>query len=503
MERGEIMERLLAPSMHRRVLLLNLLSSSNGWITSDYLAEKIECSKKTIMLDCQYIEDRWSTYLTIETSRKHGIRLITSPHKSIHEIYNEIIQESNAFTLLESIFFQPNKQAAYWEQKLFLSNSSLYRLSKVIDGALKDRNIQMDRSPYFVHGKDERQVRYFFTSYFIEVYGIRDWPFQLDRKKVFNLTNKINHKFNLALNDSQIVHLAYSIAVTIIRERQGFLIQSKKDPMNIFVKRTTDVKKYQSDIEEIAEPLDVVLPNNWYEDFCYSIFWWDFGWDNEQEKRNVIHQAESLVDTIKNALSISISEQSKYSIVHLIEYIYAKHKMFPYKQFMVYDRYLYSSKAIKQNFIVFTAVVTKALSTLEAKMKFPWKSMYLNSILHEMAIRWENLSKLTDEMRHQVSVLVLSDLGKEHAQLLSSVLKDNFQNKILLSIQENHFYNEFTNQSSQNYDLYVSNCTIEEVDSEVNMIVEDIPSFKNLTDLRKYIDKRRLVLPKDIAYLNG
>lgn len=497
------MERLLSPSMHRRVLLLNLLNGPNSWVTSEYLAESIECSKKTIMLDCQYIEDRWSDYLTIETSRKNGIRLIASPHRSIHDIYNEIIQESNAFSLLESIFFEPMQPAVFWEKKLFLSNSSLYRLSNLISSALKDRNIQMSRSPYFVHGKDERQVRYFFICYFMEVYGIRAWPFHLDREKIFRLSNKFNKKFNLELNDSQIVHLAYSIAVTIIRERQGFLIQNRKDPINCFVKTTIDIRKYQSDVEEIAEPLNVILPDNWYEDFCYSIFWWDFGWDNEQEKVNVINQAENLVNTIKNALSISISEQSKASIIRLIEYIYAKHKMFPYKKFMVYDRYLYSSRAIKQNFIVFTAVVNKALSVLEAKMKFPWKTMYLDEILHEMAIRWENLSTLTDEMRHQLSVLVLSDLGKEHAQLLRSVLKENFRNKVDLFVQESHYYDQTISSSDRNYDLYVSNYAVETVDEEINMIVEDIPSFKNLTDLRKYIDKRRLVLPKDIAYLNA
>ncbi|MGX7265263.1 helix-turn-helix domain-containing protein [Enterococcus crotali] len=497
------MERLLSPSMHRRVLLLNLLNGPNSWITSDYLAESIDCSKKTIMLDCQYIEDRWSDYLTIETSRKHGVRLIASPHRSIHEIYIEIIQESNAFSLLESIFFEPKQPAHFWEKKLFLSNSSLYRLSNLISSALKDRNIQMSRSPYFVHGKDERQIRYFFTCYFIEVYGIREWPFHLDRDKIFRLSNKINRKFELELNDSQIVHLAYSIAVTIIRERQGFLIQNRKDPINSFVKTTIDVRKYQADVEEIAEPLNVVLPDNWYEDFCYSIFWWDFGWDNEQEKVNVIHQAENLVMTIKKALSISISEQSRISIVRLIEYIYAKHKMFPYKKFMVYDRYLYSSRAIKQNFIVFTAVVKKALGVLEVKMNFPWKTMYLDGILHEMAIRWQDLSKLMDVMRHQLSVLVLSDLGKEHAQLLSSILKENFKNKVNLSVQENHFYNQSMKSYDQEYDLYVSNYAVESVDENINMIVEDIPSFKNLTDLRKYIDKRRLVLPKDIAYLNA
>ncbi|WP_207695393.1 hypothetical protein DOK67_0001762 [Enterococcus sp. DIV0212c] len=500
------MERLLSPSMHRRVLLLNLLNGPSGWITSEYLAESIDCSKKTIMLDCQYIEDRWSDYLSIETSRKHGIRLIASPHRSIHEIYIEIIQESNAFSLLESIFFEPMQPAVYWEKKLFLSNSSLYRLSNLISSALKDRNIQMSRSPYFIHGKDERQIRYFFTCYFIEVYGIRDWPFHLDREKTFRLSNKINKDFALELNDSQIVHLAYSIAVTVIRERQGFLIQSRKDPIDSFVKTAIDVREYKIDVEAIAEPLNVTLPDNWYEDFCYSIFWWDFGWDNEQEKVNVIHQAEGLVNTIKDALSIRISEQSRVSIVRLIEYIYAKHKMFPYKKFMVYDRYLYSSRAIKQNFLVFTEVVTKALGVLESKMKFPWKTMYLDGILHEMAIRWEDLGKITDEMRHQVSVLVLSDLGKEHAKLLSSVLKDNFRNKVNLSIQETHFYEQVSKhsaQKNQKYDLYVSNYAVDMINKDINMIVEDIPSFKNLTDLRKFIDKRRLVLPKDIAYLNA
>ncbi|MFD1902224.1 helix-turn-helix domain-containing protein [Enterococcus termitis] len=169
------MERLLSPAMHRRVLLLNLLNEPNGWVTSEELAEKIKCSKKTVILDCQYIEDRWSDYFTLEVSRKYGIRLIASPYQSIHEIYIEIIKESNAFSFLESIFFSPNQSAAYWEEKFYLSNSSLYRLSNLILSALKERKIELSRSPYYVYGKDERKVRYFFTSYFIEVYGNRDW----------------------------------------------------------------------------------------------------------------------------------------------------------------------------------------------------------------------------------------------------------------------------------------------------------------------------------------
>lgn len=138
------MEFLLSSSMHRRVALLNLLNSSNGWVTSERLADLIGCSQKTVMLDCQYLEDRWLDYLTIETSRKSGIHLILSPHHSIHDIYVEIIQESNAFTLLEALFFNPKQPAEYWEHELFLSHSSLYRLSNVITTSLKKRNLIMN-----------------------------------------------------------------------------------------------------------------------------------------------------------------------------------------------------------------------------------------------------------------------------------------------------------------------------------------------------------------------
>ncbi|MFD1902225.1 hypothetical protein GQR36_23515 [Enterococcus termitis] len=109
------------------------------------------------------------------------------------------------------------------------------------------------------------------------------------------------------------------------------------------------------------------MPKNWYEDFCYSLFWWDFGWDNLQEKENVLTQANQLVDTIKEALTIEISDSSRESIVRLIEHVYAKHKMFPYKKYMVYDRFLYSSKIIRQTYLVLGAVVTKALRDLEKK----------------------------------------------------------------------------------------------------------------------------------------
>lgn len=496
------MERLLSTAMNRRVLLLNLLGGSNHWMTSEKLADLIQCSSKSVMLDCQYIEERWSEYLTVETSKKNGLRFITSPHHSIHTIYREIIQESSAFELLEAVFFNPRETAAFWQQELFLSNSSLYRISNLIAKSLGVRKIELNRSPYSIVSNDERQVRYFFTSYFIEVYGIHQWPFPVSETTVLSLAQRINEDFRLALNDVQLMHLAFSIVVTMIRERQGFLIEHREDVTKDFHKEVEEVQNYQSQVAEIAGELGVELPEVWYEDFCFSIFWWNFGWDNPQERKNIFRQADELVETIKNALEITASKESKKSMIRLIEHIYAKHKMYPYKKYMIYDRYSYSSKAIKQNYIVFTEVVTKALKEWEKRTKFPWYSMYIDEILHEVMIRWESLPNLLDGLRHQVSIAVLSDLGKEHAQLLGSYLKDNFSKRIQIHLQEDSFYDKMEDLKQQQFDLYVANYSVQQVPEDNLIIVEDIPSFKDLTDLRKFIDRRRLVLPESIPYLN-
>lgn len=496
------MERLLSNEMSRRVLLLNRLYSQSDWLTSEKLASSLNCSSKTLFLDCQYLEERWGKYLTIEISKKSGIKMITAPHQSIHDIYAEIIKESPAFILLEAVFFHPNHESGYFEEKLFMSKSTLYRLTKKINVSLFDRSLKLAQKPFYLSGKNERQIRYFFAAYFLEVYGIHFWPFSLDKERILIFVQKINQEFQLQLTDIQIIHIVFSVAVTIIRQQQGYYVQIPSADRGELVKEQQKLLAYQNEIHGFTGMPSEEIADCWYEDFIYTFFWWNFGWSSRQEKENVVETGKVFVETVQQALTVPVTMKSQEKIIRLFENTYALHKIYPFKKYMIYDRFSFSSKSIRQNYVVFSAVVLKALKITEEQERFPWWTMYRNELLHEVIIYWEDLPIYMDQLRKTVSVLVLSDLGQEHAHSMVNQLKSAFQHKVSVTYQKHVALDaEITGYHSA--DLYVSNYFAEDLPEEQLIVVEDVLSSKDLNDLRDFIDRARLIQPENIPYLQS
>ncbi|MDH6365090.1 hypothetical protein M2139_002037 [Enterococcus sp. PF1-24] len=494
------MEIILSTAMHRRIELLNILSTAKSWLHLDKLARAVDASKKTVMSDCQYLEDRWPHILTIETSKKDGVRLLEANNRSVHDIYVEMIRESTTFSLLEGVFFEPNRSSEYWEKKLFLSASSLYRATGKLNNALQNRNMELNRSPFQLVSEDERVARYFFSSYFLEVYGIHEWSFAVPKQTVIKLAMKMNQDFNLRLNDSQMVELAFLIVVTLYREQQGWLITNVNFEDPLYRERVEKMKRYEDEIQEILDSMGVVIDTNLGSDFTYSIFWWEFGWDNPQERIRIDQLATNFTNILTDVLNVPLSEENLEKIVLLFEYVYAKHKMYPYKKYIVYNRTLFSSVGLQQSFVLYTKVVEKTLKEKEKKYKFPWYSMYYEEILDEVLIRWDNLAEDLVARRPQIKIGVFSDLGIDHAKLLANLVGRHLYENVEVVVQNRPFH-EVNRYTFPDLEFYVSNFNIEGIPEEKLFIVEDFPSFKNQLDLRRRIDDRRLSYSRKIPYL--
>ncbi|MGM0240078.1 helix-turn-helix domain-containing protein [Enterococcus sp. AZ103] len=495
------METILSNTMRRRFYLLYALHSATGWSTIEDLMAATNVSRKTVIADLHYLEDHWSEYITMDYQKKLGYRLIQSKDHSIHDIYRYILKDSSAFKLLEAIFFNPNRTAEYWKKTFHLSSASLYRLAQKIQKVLNLRGMDLNKTPYRIEGKNERQIQIFFKRFFWEAYGIHEWPFKLDQKAVYNFVEQMNQDFHWEHGDVDRVDLAYAIAVTIVRSEQNYLMVKVPRMTARHRKLIALMEKYKPDMEKIIAPLGYQLPEKWKEDFIITVFWWEFAWDNVEESLRLRKIGYDFVDQVITSFDFTIDNESRERINAAFIKTYMRHKIYPYPRYIFYNRSWYSSHILTQDHLFFGKVMEKILKDLEAKTDCPWYSMYFDHMITVVAFYWKDFFLQFDNLRKVVEVAVFSDLGRYHAESLANYLKAVFGKKIETKVQPDSFYYLKDPQTIE-VDIYVANFTLKKIPNDKLFVVEDIPSYKNLVDLQQGIDKLRVPRLKETTFFS-
>lgn len=495
------METILSNTMRRRFYLLHALHSASGWSTIEDLMVPTNASRKTVIADLHYLEDHWPEYITIDYQKKLGFRMIQSKDYSIHDIYRYILKDSSAFKLLEAIFFQPNRTAEYWKNEFHLSSATLYRLAQRIQKVLNLRGMDLNKTPYRIEGKNERQIQIFFKRFFWEAYGIHEWPFEFDQKAVYQFVEKLNQDFQWNHGDVDRVDLAYAIAVTIVRSEQNYLMVKVPRMTARHRKLIALMEKYKPDMERIIAPLGYKLHEKWKEDFIITVFWWEFAWDNVGESLRLQKIGYAFIDQVVTNFGFTIDEESRERIHAAFIKTYMRHKIYPYPRYIFYNRTWYSSHILTRYYPFFGQAMEKLLNELENKTDCPWYSMYFDHMITVMAFYWKDFFFQFDSLRKIVKIAVYSDLGPYHADSLANYLKTVFGNKIETKVLPNSLY-YLKNYQMIEADLYVANYTLEKIPDDKLFVVEDVPSYKNLTDLQQGIDKLRVPRLKETTFFS-
>ncbi|OHO43948.1 hypothetical protein HMPREF2705_07375 [Aerococcus sp. HMSC035B07] len=225
------MYSVLSSAEQRQLRLLHILYRSTDWITMIELAEAIDCSDRILSKDLSYIENNFSSYLTIERS-KFGIRGIYAPSVDYYTFVRLYMRDSVAFNILEQIFFHPDISTQEISDEIFVSPSTVYRNINLLNQALRSQfNFEISNSPYRFVGP-ETNIRLFFMFFFREKYSPLEWPFEevnLQYCELFLSTAwKVTcHQYTNAWFQAGKLLLA----IGIIRTQKGHLIQSKDIPL--------------------------------------------------------------------------------------------------------------------------------------------------------------------------------------------------------------------------------------------------------------------------------
>lgn len=496
------MRELLDSSTKRRLEILEQLNRSADWLSSNELANTNKASLRTINSDVHYLKENWFPHLIIETSKKNGVRLSTPPSSHASVVYNSVIENSEAFQLLEKIFFDPHTNIEDWEDEMFISESSLYRIANQLTSSLTHYGLNLQKRPCRVSNQNEIYVRYFYTTFFSEVYGIHDWPFALDRRKTVILARDIFVKSGYQVDEVLIMNLAYVIAVSLERISQGFYSEISH-PERITKEMRDPFYEFEEQINSLISVLDLSLNDKLLDDLINSIYFVKAIIIDHVDIIALKSKLADFIELIKVALDLEIDDLSRQNIKNVLTFIYLEHLTYPFDDYMLFNRYEFNGTAIRKNFPSFTKVIEKGLETMEEDMAFPWLSTFKNEVIYWVMVKWRRLPTILENKKEKASMLVLSDLGEEHANLLAEMILKNFGTKVkVVAYQESVIFLEDANPAIfEGYDYYVTTFFKDIIPEDKIIVVDAIPSDQDWGKIRRAINKINQIDPALLDYL--
>ncbi|MBV7392284.1 helix-turn-helix domain-containing protein [Enterococcus sp. ALS3] len=472
---------LLNKDIDRKLRLLTILSQ-NRWIQIDSLVSEIKVSKQTVLKDIANLNDIYDSTINIKFDKKKGVKLEELKNQNIQAIYIDAYKNSRKTSLLIDLLLNPPQSSFEWEKRLFISHSTLYRDLKDIKSFLADRQIVVNMDPVEIISNDERQLRFFFTHYLLNT--TYEWPFDLDESHISQLSLHLNKQFKLNLSKFELTELDYLIALTLTRQIQGYFI----DNVDIKYVEFFHLDYHASEKVDVLI-LDTVSKLNISKDvfnltnFYYTVFWWYFGWENELEYQKLNNQTDEFINSLKVRFDCEMIETINIKIKKYLLSIYLKHKIYPKDHLKFYDRRTMFANSLEITFKAYHEEILELLLMMEKQSNFPWYSMYKDQIVSFIFINWKNLFLNLESKKPTIDVLVVSDLGEGHTQMVCYFLEKYFGREIHMTTANPDEMRLVL--STNDCDLVVTN--IKDMDN-INIdfyIIDDVPTLRNLENLRE------------------
>lgn len=484
------MRELLDTPTQRRLKILEILNEVSTWISSNELAQQNNASLRTINNDVSYLKENWHPLLLIETSKKNGVRLKTQASSHVEFVYRYVLKNSEAFRLLESMFFDTSLSIEKWGEKLYISESSLYRITNVMSISLKKYGLILEKKPCRIIGENEFYVRYFYTSFFREAYNITEWPFPVDKKLSFDYIQSILNIINFDLDENQVNHINYLFNVCLIRQSQGFYAEkdlcfnNHKELQQLLLNDKTNLNK-------IAQTYKLKIDDKLLNDIILTIFFHQSDWKDAEEKFLVTNEIGCFIKNIRDVFDIKLSNSISHKIESNMLFLYQYHQLYPYRNYIIFDKYFYNGSVIKNNYPVFDTVVTKALNKLEKNTKFPWESEYHDVVLYFLMIKWHDLPEILEDKKEKAEILILSNLGKDHSNFMAKQIRNNFRFKANIDTFAGSisFLENEPKELFDDYDILITNFNTKLLPNDKLVVMDDIPSGNDWGTLRKNINK--------------
>ena len=217
------MRLLLSKKQRRQLQLLEILIKEKRWFHLKELATRLDCTERSLKEDLSNLRSTFDEFL-IESST-NGIKIAYEDSIGLEVVYHHFYKESQAFALIEYLFFHKDVSNEFICKKFNLSYQSFYRLIRTINQKLQTKyNVKINLNPLNLIG-DETDVRFFYAQYFAERNYYMEWPFpEFKENAVTDLITFFFKLYGYPLTFSVIKSYKVLLTVYLSRIKQGYFI---------------------------------------------------------------------------------------------------------------------------------------------------------------------------------------------------------------------------------------------------------------------------------------
>ena len=414
------MRLLLSKKQRRQLQLLEILIKEKRWFHLKELATRLDCTERSLKEDLSNLRSTFDEFL-IESST-NGIKIAYEDSIGLEVVYHHFYKESQAFALIEYLFFHKDVSNEFICKKFNLSYQSFYRLIRTINQKLQTKyNVKINLNPLKLIG-DETDVRFFYAQYFAERYYYMEWPFQEFKENA--VTDFIK---------------SYKVLLTVYlsRIKQGYFIDMPTT-FDEYKELYQGVENVEEMLRYFSLQLGVELNEKVLEQFFIIFIQENFYFSPESliEASKTDEYAKNSTTFIKDMFK-NLCYTYDLEIENLDEMLMHVHNTSHlgrkelFSEFLLFDIKTNTNEDFMSIFPAFYDDLKNHLITYMKTMKHDLNEEILKHMIYTVYTHWERLLPQLLRRRKSIKVLIISRFDDHHAKSMIDFLNfyctDNFE----------------------------------------------------------------------------
>ena len=486
------MRYLLRPNERRQLRVVERLFYSDDWITLKELSEELRCSIRILKHDFSTLKSTYNDF-TIESSYK-GYRLVFQKNKGLKTLYNNILEHSISFRLLETIFLNEEKSIFDLADEFFISPSTLYRVVHHINEVSKAYNFQVETSPMRIVGS-EKDIRFFFYQYFYEKYTRLDWPYDnVDENAIDNLLYFFIDYIDYPIEFAYFGLFKLTTFVNFIRFKNEHYIDTTDIKMNFkevihqfnkevdafkFFEKTFKIKIDDFLIQQVFTPYISENYSLTYDRLLNKLPY------NKKLKKAYLCLVE-ILETLSTKNNLPLINKEEV----ILDLMNAAHmeKQDPRSGYILYDRNEHFVQMIQNHFPHFYEQLNEHLKNYRKHLRLDRSTTGLNFMIYILFTRWD---KLVLELRKKfkpIKILIISNRHASHALMIKDFIEYEFSETLIIDVYRDTYISK-TILEELEYDLVIANFYLPQLKTKKCLYIENLPIFSDISKIQKEFDE--------------